>query len=101
MSRDQHTLCYCKFVSQSENINKNVTRTVRKVDLTATEKSSFFKERQPEKNKKEIKQIQKVHDTPAEIENTYTDATLGSSQQETTETQTVTFTKEIYPRNGL
>ena len=94
MNRNQHTLCHCKFVSQNENINKAVTTSFPKVDLTGTEKSNSFKERQPDKNKKEIKQIQNVQDTSDENENTSAEATLGSSQQEKTETQTVTLREE-------
>ena len=94
MNRNQHTLCHCKFVSQNENINKAVTTSFPKVDLTGTEKSNSFKERQPDKNKKEIKQIQNVQDTSDENENTSAEATLGSSQQEKTETQTVTLRDE-------
>ena len=101
VNRDQHTLCHCKFVSQNENINKAVTTSVPKVDLTGTEKSNSFKERQPDKYKKEIKKIQNVQDTLVENENTSAEATLGSSQQETTETQTVTLMEETYHRNGL
>ena len=55
VNRDQHTLCHCKFVSQNANINKAVTTSVPKVDLIGTEKSNFFKERQPDKNKKKDK----------------------------------------------
>ena len=55
MNRDQHNLCHCKFVSQNVNINKAVTTSVPKVDLIGTEKSNSFKERQPDKNKKEDK----------------------------------------------
>ena len=101
VNRDQHTLCHCKFVSQNENISKTVTTSAPKVDLTGTEKSNSFKERQPDKNKKEIKQIQNVQDTPDEYENISAEATVGSSQQETTETQTVTLVEEKYHRNGL
>ena len=101
VNRDQHTLCHCKFVSQNENINKAVTTSVPKVDLTGTEKSNSFKERQPYKYKKEIRKIQNVQDTLAENENTTAEATLGFSQQETTETQTVTLMEETYYRNGL
>ena len=101
VSRDQHTLRYCKYLSQSQNINETAITSVQKIDLTETKKSRSFKERQTDKNKKEIKQIQKVQDIPVEIENTSTDATLDSSQQETTETQTVTLMEETYPRNGL
>ena len=99
VNRDQHTLCHCKFVSQNENVNKAVTTSVPKVDLTGTEKSNSFKERQPDKYKKEIKKIQNVQDTLVENENTSAEATLGSSQQETTETQTVTLMEETYHRN--
>ena len=101
VNRDQRTLCYCKFLSQNEDINKTVTTSVPKVDLTETEKSISFKERQSDKNKKEIKQIQNVQDTPVEIENTSADATLDSIQQKTTETQTIKLKEETYPRNGL
>ena len=66
---DKHTLCYCKFISQNKNINKTVTRFVRKVDLTATEKLSSFRERQPDRNKKEIRKMQKLQDTLVELEN--------------------------------
>ena len=39
VNHDQHTLCYCKFVSsQNENIDKALTTSARKVDLTETEK---------------------------------------------------------------
>ena len=99
VNRDQHTLCHCKFVSQNENINKAVTTSVPKVDLTGTEKSNSFKERQPYKYKNEIRKIQNVQDTLVENENTTAEATLGFSQQETTETQTVTLMEETYHRN--
>ena len=92
---DQHTFCYCKFVSQNEKIHKTVTTSTQKVDYAETEKSNFFKERQPNKNKKEIKQIQKVQDTSVEIGNTSADATPHSSQQETTETQTATLMEQV------
>ena len=52
VNRDQDSLCYCKFVSQNENINKAVITSVPKVDLTGIEKSSTFKEKQPYKIKK-------------------------------------------------
>ena len=97
---DQHALCYYKFVSQNKNINKTVTTYVPKVDFTETEKSSSFKERQPDKNKRETKLIQKVRDTTAEFENMSVEATLGFSLQETTETQTITLMEEWYYRNG-
>ena len=52
MNHDQHTLCYCKFVSsQNENIDKALTTSARKVDLTETEKWRSFKERQPKKKR--------------------------------------------------
>ena len=98
MNPDQHTFCYCKFVSQNEKTDKTVTTSVQKVDYTETEKSSSFKEQQPNKNKKEMKQIQKVQDTPVKIENTSADATPDSSHQETTGTQTATLMEEMYPR---
>ena len=69
VSRDQYTLCYCKFVWQNENINKAVTKSVSKVDLTGSEISNPFKERKPDKNKKQIKLIQNVQDTPDKNEN--------------------------------
>ena len=65
-NRDQHTLRYCKLVSKNENNNKNVTTSVPKADLTRTKKPNPFEERQPNKNKKKIKQIQNVQHTPGE-----------------------------------
>ena len=53
VNHDQHTLCYCKCVSENKNINKAVPTAFPKVDLTGTEKSNSFKERQPNKSKKE------------------------------------------------
>ena len=52
VNRNQDSLCYCKFVSQNENINKAVITSVPEVDLTGIEKSSTFKEKQPYKTKK-------------------------------------------------
>ena len=40
-------------------------------------------------------------DTPDENENTSAETTLGSSQEETTETERVTLMEESYHRNGL
>ena len=45
--------------------------------------------------------MQNVQDTSDENENKSAEATLGSDQQQTTETQTVTLMEETYPRNGL
>ena len=81
VNRHQHTLCYCKFVSQNENIDTPVRISAPKVGLTGTGKSSSFKERQLDKYKKEIKEMQNVQDTSDENENKSAEATLGSDQQ--------------------
>ena len=71
-----------------------------KKDLTETEKSSSFMERQPDK-KKEIKHTQNVQEIPDENQNASTGVTLASSQQETTETQIVTLMEQTCLRNEL
>ena len=44
VNHDQHTLCYCKFVSsQNENIDKATITSARKVHLTETENEALSK----------------------------------------------------------
>ena len=68
--------------------------------MTETENQARSKKDNPTKTKRYKTDTKRcIGDIPSKLKNISADATLDSSQQETTETGTVTLLKETYSRN--